>query len=1667
MRSSATSPIRRPIMRLGLAIVLAAAGISILPATAAFAATNLTVSTTADIASNAGACGNTGITVPPSPLSLREATCLANNVGGAVNINIPSGTYNLANGELAPGTQAGQNVSLVGAGAASTIINAGGNSRVIDLDRNLVGGVTATISGLTITGGADSTFGGAGIIGGSNNNTTADSLTLSGVIVTGNAANGATPAATNKPGGGVQFLGGQLTIINSTISNNSSASSYGSGVAYLANGLAAPEGLTISNTTFSGNTNTNTNAGAVGQVGGALSVDGPSTFSVSASRFVNNSVTSTAGTVSPVGAAIQQQSGTLTVTGSNFTGNSVAGEGGTPAGGAVEVNAGTATLHYNRFVGNIATAGSAVHVTAGTVDATSNWWGCNAGPGSAGCDTVSGGPTVSPRLVLTASASPATVTGPNATSTISANLTTDSLGAAVSGANLTAFGALPATFSDPPGDATVTVAPGAHTAGFSAGAAAIDYHSNTTVGPNPVNVTFDNATVATSVTINEAPIITSANHAAFNVGAAGSFTVTATGAPTPAITETGTLPAGLSFTDNGDGTATLAGTATGPGGTFPLSLTANNGVNPNATQTFTISVGQPPAFTSPATATFQTGAAGSFTVTTSGIPTVSVITQTGTLPTGLSFTDNGDGTATVAGTPGAGTGGTYPVSLGATNGVAPNGSQTLTVQVNQALAITTNPSTQTVNPGTSVTFSAAASGVPTPTVQWQRSTNGGASFTNIAGATSTSYTFTAAAGDNGNMYRAVFTNVVTTATTTAATLNVGTAPAFTSSNVSTFAVGSAGNFAITTSGVPSATLSRTGTFPPWLTLTDNGDGTGTLTGTPPAGSGGSYTFTLKAANGFSPSASQPFTLFVNESPTITSADHATFVVGAAGAFTVSTTGGYPQNIGLSKTGTLPSGVSFVDNGDGTATLAGTPTAGTAGTYPITVSATATGGTTTPSAQSFTLTVNGPPIISSADHATFSAGANGSFTVTTSAGQPTATTLTKTGTLPAGVSFVDQDDGTALLSGTPAFNSGGTYALIIKASNGVAPDTTQAFTLTVNEPPTITSADHTVFTVGVAAGFTVTTAPGQPTATVLTTVTADLPPGITFVDNGDGTATIGGVPTAGGVYPFVVTASNGVLPDRTQTFTATVNQPPSITSADHTTFGVGINGSFTVTTTPGTPADTTLAVIGALPTGVAFVDNGDGTATLHGTAAAGQGGSYPITITAANGVVPSPTQAFTLTVLELPAVTSAAAATFSVGTAASFTITTDAGYPNATGITQTGALPAGISFTDNGDGTATLAGTPATGSGGSYPLVITTTSTAGHDDQAFTLTVNESPLITSTDNATFIAGTAATFTVTTAGGFPTPPALTASGTLPDGITFTDNGDGTATLAGTSLVGGVYPLTVSASNGASTADTQSFTLTVNGPPSLTSAAAMTFTAGVPGTFTITARAGVPDTSTLTESGTLPDGITFTDNGDGTATLAGTAPVTAIGNYQLAITASNGTAPDTIQHFALTITGAQTLTLPPALPASDGALTGVPPRTTVGAVLHLSGTGYAAGAPIVVGIYSAPTVLGHATADDDGTFSLDVTVPNKLGRHMFVAAGIGADGQPSYLQAGTIIVAAPVAAGDGSGTVPVDTTGAGLADTGTNLRGALQGGVGLVLVGLFLLAGTRRNRLRMRRR
>src|SRR5213596_4159508 len=91
-------------------------------------------------------------------------------------------------------------------------------------------------------------------------------------------------------------------------------------------------------------------------------------------------------------------------------------------------------------------------------------------------------------------------------------------------------------------------------------------------------------------------------------------------------------------------------------------------------------------------------------------------------------------------------------------------------------AITTQPANQTVTAGQTASFTAAATGSPTPTVQWLVSTNSGATFSDVSGATSTTLSFTTALSQSGNQYHAVFTNSAGTAATNAATLTVVNSP---------------------------------------------------------------------------------------------------------------------------------------------------------------------------------------------------------------------------------------------------------------------------------------------------------------------------------------------------------------------------------------------------------------------------------------------------------------------------------------------------------------------------------------------------------------------------------------------------------------------------------------------------------------------------------------------------------------------------------------------------------------------------------------------------------------------------------------------------------------------------------------------------------------------------
>jgi len=158
-------------------------------------------------------------------------------------------------------------------------------------------------------------------------------------------------------------------------------------------------------------------------------------------------------------------------------------------------------------------------------------------------------------------------------------------------------------------------------------------------------------------------------------------------------------------------------------------------------------------------------------------------------------------------------------------------------------------------------------------------------------------------------------------------------------------------FAVTTTGSPAATITRTGGLPSGVRVADNKDGMATISGTPRKTAAGVYLLTLRARNRDG-TATQEFTLTVTRAPGIQKIPAVRARVGAALRLAVRATG-YPV-AALAESGPLPGGLAFTDDGDGTATIAGIPATGSGGRYPVTITATNPGGTAT---RSFTIVVS--------------------------------------------------------------------------------------------------------------------------------------------------------------------------------------------------------------------------------------------------------------------------------------------------------------------------------------------------------------------------------------------------------------------------------------------------------------------------------------------------------------------------------------------------------------------------------------------------------------------------------------------------------------------------------------------------------------------------------------
>lgn len=272
-------------------------------------------------------------------------------------------------------------------------------------------------------------------------------------------------------------------------------------------------------------------------------------------------------------------------------------------------------------------------------------------------------------------------------------------------------------------------------------------------------------------------------------------------------------------------------TATAPAGAGTVNVTVGNFARTSTTSaadqfTYTAVAGVAPGITAnPSNQTVNSGQTATFTASASGTPAPTVQWQIST-DGGASFSNIAGATSTTLSftTINSFDGNRYRAVFTNASGSATTTSALLSVNV--APTITTNPTNQSVAAGSIVTFSAFATGRPDPTVQWQVSADGGSIFSNIAGATSNTLTFTTAAGDNGKQFRAVYSNAAGSATSTAATLTIQTAPVITTQPVgATVAPGQSISVSAAATGNPTPSVT-------WYASQDGGSNFIAITNSP-------------------------------------------------------------------------------------------------------------------------------------------------------------------------------------------------------------------------------------------------------------------------------------------------------------------------------------------------------------------------------------------------------------------------------------------------------------------------------------------------------------------------------------------------------------------------------------------------------------------------------------------------------------------------------------------------------------------------------------------------------------------------------------------------------------------------------------------------------------------
>jgi hypothetical protein len=276
--------------------------------------------------------------------------------------------------------------------------------------------------------------------------------------------------------------------------------------------------------------------------------------------------------------------------------------------------------------------------------------------------------------------------------------------------------------------------------------------TNTTTQLNTVTST------AATLTVDYAPSITNPGSLTKVVGDTAAFSVVATGKPVPTLQW---KKNGVAIASATNATYTITSVQSTDAGNY--TVVASNGISPDATSAVaTLTVGTPATITSqPTDQLVDAGQTATFTVTATGTATL-------TYQWKKAGTDIANATGTTLAITNAQVANEGSYTVVVSNGIGTAATSTAaTLSIKTAPAIITQPQSQAVSAGASVTLTVVATGKPAPTYQWKKGS------ANISSATNAAYTIAAATTDDAGSYTVVVSNGINpAATSNIATLTV-------------------------------------------------------------------------------------------------------------------------------------------------------------------------------------------------------------------------------------------------------------------------------------------------------------------------------------------------------------------------------------------------------------------------------------------------------------------------------------------------------------------------------------------------------------------------------------------------------------------------------------------------------------------------------------------------------------------------------------------------------------------------------------------------------------------------------------------------------------------------------------------------------------------------------